>query len=87
MRGLVREGVYRMQPQVVRYVLRLVLATLIMSAAVVWLVADPGQWLEWPWQRRAAEMALLCAVGIAAYLATHLLLGTRLRHLRAPSGV
>jgi putative peptidoglycan lipid II flippase len=87
LRGLVREGVYRMQPQVVRYVLRLVLATLIMSVAVVWLVPDPGQWLEWPWQRRAAEMALLCAVGIAAYLATHLLLGTRLRHLRAPSGV
>jgi putative peptidoglycan lipid II flippase len=87
LRGLVRDGVYRMQPQVGRYVLRLLLATVAMSLAVSALVAGPGEWLAWPWQKRALEMALICGVGVGAYLFVHLLLGTRLRHLRAPSGV
>jgi putative peptidoglycan lipid II flippase len=86
LRGLVREGVYQIQPQVGRYVLRLVLATAAMSLVVATLVSDADQWLAWSWDQRAMQMTLVCVAGIATYLFAHLLLGTRLRHLRAPSG-
>ena len=46
---------------------------------------DSAHWLGWDWQRRALELALLCGAGAATYLLVHLLLGTRLRHLRTPS--
>ena len=87
LRGLVREGVYHMQPQIVRYVLRLSLATLAMALTLLWLAPDVPQWLSWDWHDRALQMALVCVAGGFVYLLTHLLLGTRMRHLRAPSGV
>ena len=87
LRGLARAGVYQMQPQIVRYVLRLLLATTAMAIALLWIAPEAELWLSWAWQRRALEMALVCASGGAAYLLTHALLGTRFRHLRAPSGV
>ena len=87
LRGLVREKVYRKQPQVVRYVLRLVLATFAMWAVIAAMVSEPAQWLAWRWDQRAMQMALVCIAGGATYVVVHLLLGTRLRHLRAPSAV
>jgi putative peptidoglycan lipid II flippase len=87
LRGLVRERVYRMQPQVGRYVLRLVLATAAMWIVIASLVSEPAQWLAWRWDQRALQMALVCIAGIATYVVVHLLLGTRLHHLRAPSAV
>ncbi len=87
LRGLVREGVYHMQPQIVRYVLRLSLATLAMALTLLWLAPEAPQWLSWDWHHRALQMGLVCAAGGLVYLLTHLLLGTRMRHLRAPSGV
>ena len=69
------------------YVVRLLSASLVMTAVVLWLAAPTGDWLNWGWERRAREIAVLCAAGVAAYLLTHLVAGTRLRHLRAPSAV
>ena len=87
LRGLVRQGVYRTQPQVGRYMLRLVLATTAMWLVIASLVSEAEEWLTWSWDQRALQMALVCIAGIATYGIVHLLLGTRLRHLRAPSGV
>lgn len=85
LRGLLRAGVYQFQPGWMRYGLRLLVATASMTVAVLLVAPQESVWLEWHWQRRALEMALVCGAGIAAYLFTHLLLGTRLRHLRAPA--
>ena len=87
LRGLLRAGVYQFQPGWKIYSLRLLVATAGMAVAVLLIVPDGAIWLEWPWQRRALEIALVCAVGMTAYLLTHLLLGTRLRHVRAPVAV
>ena len=87
LRGLVREGVYRTQPQVGRYILRLLLATGAMWLVISALASEAEQWLAWSWGQRAMQMALVCAAGIAAYLGAHIILGTRSRHLRAPAGV
>jgi putative peptidoglycan lipid II flippase len=84
MRGLRRDGVFALQPGWSSYLLRLTLATVAM-VATVWLLSAPTEtWLQWGWQQRALQMALVCGAGIGAYLAVHVLCGTRMRHLRAP---
>ena len=84
-RGLRREGVFQFQPGWGIYSLRLLLATAAMAAAVIWLLPPTEVWLNWNWQQRAWQMSLVCGSGVAAYVAIHLLLGTRLAHLRGPS--
>jgi len=85
LRGLRRGGVYHFHGGWGSYGLRLLLATGGMTASLLWLNHDNAQWLAWDWHRRALEMLLLCTAGAVSYLAIHLLLGTRLRHLRTPS--
>ncbi len=87
LRGLLRRGVFHWQPGWGKYGLRMLAATGAMAATVLVLTPDPAHWLEWEWHRRALRLALVCSGGAGVYLVTHLLAGTRLRHLRAPSGV
>ena len=85
LRTLLRTGVFRLQPGWRLYGARLLLATTAMGVALWWLVPEHAVWLDWSWQRRAGEMALVCGAGISVYFAVHMLCGTRLRHLRAPA--
>ena len=87
LRGLLRGGVYHFHPGWGRYMARLLLATGGMAATVVFLTEDTAAWLAWDWQRRVLEIAMVCGAGGAVYLAIHLLMGTRLRHLRRPSAI
>ena len=87
LRGLIREGVFTWQPGWSSYTLRLLAATAAMSVVVLLLGKDLAVWLEWGWQRRAMEMALVCTAGALAYLLIHVAMGTRFRHLRAPGAV
>jgi putative peptidoglycan lipid II flippase len=84
LRGLLRVDVFRFQPGWGRYTLRLLLATGAMAGMVLLLAPEVSAWLAWDWRDRTREIVLVCAAGIAVYLIVHLLLGTRLRHLRAP---
>jgi putative peptidoglycan lipid II flippase len=85
LRGLLRAGFYQQQPGWAIYMLRLILASAALVAVILWLVPASADWLDWPWQRRAMEMALLCCSGTAVYFAVHWLVGTRMSHLRAPA--
>ena len=85
LRGLLRDGVFHFHPGWGRYALRLLLATAGMVLTVLLLNHEVSTWLAWGWQRRALEILLLCGSGVVTYLGIHLLLGTRLRHLRTPS--
>ena len=87
LRGLLRDGVYHFHPGWGRYMARLLLATGGMAATVVFLTEDTAAWLAWDWQRRVLEIAMVCGAGGTVYLAIHLLMGTRLRHLRRPSAI
>lgn len=87
LRGLLRQGAYAAGPGWWLHAFRLGMATLAMVAVVAWAKADAGQWLEWGWHERALQMLWLCALGAATYLLVHVVLGTRLRHLRAPGQV
>jgi putative peptidoglycan lipid II flippase len=87
LRGLLKAEVFAFQPGWAVYTGRLLASTTAMIVAVLLLGQDVESWLSWTWQRRALEVALVCGAGIAAYLATHLFAGTRMRHLRAPGAV
>ncbi|KZX56910.1 lipid II flippase MurJ [Halioglobus sp. HI00S01] len=87
LRGLRRDGVFVFQPGWGMYAGRLIAATVTMSAAVMLLAAPTEQWLAWGWRERALQMGMVCGAGVVAYLAVHFVLGTRLRHLRAPRAV
>ncbi|MFU8763151.1 MAG: murein biosynthesis integral membrane protein MurJ [Haliea sp.] len=84
LRGLLREGVYVFQPGWGIYGGRLLAATAVMIAVVLWLCPPTATWLAWSLQQRVWWLALTCGAGGAAYLGVHLALGTRLRHLRTP---
>ncbi|MEP1471498.1 MAG: murein biosynthesis integral membrane protein MurJ [Halieaceae bacterium] len=83
-RGLRREGVFRFQPGWGIYSGRLLAATAGMALVVVWLVPDNSVWLAWDWTQRAMQILLVCGAGVGVYVGLHLLLGTRLSHLRGP---
>ena len=85
LRGLLRDGVYRVHAGWASYTLRLVLATAAMTAVLLSLNQGSARWLAWDWHHRALELALLCGAGAVTYLLVHMLLGTRLQHLRTPS--
>lgn len=82
LRGLLRQKIYRAQPGWLNYGGRLAGATVAMAAIVLYLVPETQTWLDWSWHQRAAEMTQLCIAGGIVYLFTHILLGTRMRHLR-----
>jgi putative peptidoglycan lipid II flippase len=84
LRGLLRDGVYRVQAGWGIQCLRLGASTLAMCAAVWFVTPAVAVWQGWSLEQRALQMALVCAVGGAVYVLVHLALGTRLRHLRAP---
>ncbi len=86
LRGLLQADVFKFQSGWGLYSLRLALATVGMGAVVLLLQTDISQWLAWEWQQRAWQISLLCVAGGVAYLAAHLAMGTRMRHLRAPAG-
>jgi putative peptidoglycan lipid II flippase len=85
LRGLLRAGFYQFQPGWMIYMGRLLVSSALMGAAVVWIAPDSTAWSGWRWEQRIFELVLLCGVGVAVYFTCHLLLGTRMMHLRAPS--
>jgi putative peptidoglycan lipid II flippase len=85
LRGLLRAGFYQFQPGWTVYMLRLLLSTACMGAAVLLISPDSSAWSEWRWDQRIFELVLLCGAGVGVYFTCHLLLGTRMLHLRAPS--
>jgi putative peptidoglycan lipid II flippase len=85
LRGLLRQGVFSWQPGWMVYSARLLLATGAMATTVLWLAPSAGTWLDWAWQQRAWWIVVVCAAGIAAYVAALVVLGVRPSHLRSPA--
>jgi putative peptidoglycan lipid II flippase len=85
LRGLLREQVYRFTDRWSAFLLRLVLATLAMSAVLVLILPAPDLWFAWGPLQRALGIALVCAAGAMVYAIAHLVSGTRLSDLRAPA--
>ncbi len=84
LRGLLREKIYRAQVGWWSYGGRLLGASIAMAAVIAYLLPEAQVWLGWSWHQRAWEMAQLCIAGGVVYLLTHIVLGTRMHHLRNP---
>ena len=79
LRGLRRQGLLHLQANWGSFLLRLLAATAAMALLVSLLLPAPQNWLAWSWHERSVQLALLVLAGLAAYLLSQFLLGTRLR--------
>jgi putative peptidoglycan lipid II flippase len=84
LKGLVQRGIFSFQPGWWRYSARLLSATLAMGLVVWYCMPEEASWLGMDWRSRAAALTLLCGQGVVAYVAVHLLMGSRPGQLRAP---
>lgn len=80
--GLRKAGIYQPIQGWLVYGFRLVMANVVMVTALIWLCADPQQWLDWRLWARIENLAMLVVIGASIYLFTLLILGMRVRHVR-----
>jgi putative peptidoglycan lipid II flippase len=85
-RHLRRDGIFRAESGWPLFVMRLLLANLVMGLLVWWGRGEMGQWYALDAAGRASRLALLIAGGGAVYLALLLLLGIRPRQLLGRRG-
>lgn len=79
---LKRDGVYTPQPGWITYGLRLLLASVVMSALLLWLTGDLPAWIAADAPLRALNLLVLIAIAAGAYFAVLALCGLRPRHFR-----
>lgn len=81
---LLREKIFIVQARWMIFLIRIVLAIVVMSGLIYWLAGDLNQWLTWDTWPRAWHLAVIIAGGLLSYCAVLLLSGLRLNDLRAP---
>ncbi|MGF1778886.1 murein biosynthesis integral membrane protein MurJ [Vibrio nomapromontoriensis] len=82
-RGLHIQQVYRVTKQTLIFIAKLAVSAIVMVAVVVWRLDDMQQWLSWGLAQRATTLTMLIVLGGATYLFTLLLLGIRVKDLKA----
>ncbi|MBY7901610.1 murein biosynthesis integral membrane protein MurJ [Vibrio fluvialis] len=82
-RGLHKQGVYVISARTVGYIIRLLIAGGAMVAAILWQMESMSVWLSWGLTQRALTLTGLIALGAIVYLVTALVLGVRLKDLKA----
>ena len=81
-----RHDVYRPSPGWGLFLARVLLASAVMGAILVWGVGDLESWLQAPALERAYRLSIWVIAGAAAYLLTALAFGVRLAQLLLRSG-
>ncbi|KQA22803.1 multidrug transporter MurJ [Vibrio metoecus] len=83
-RGLHLQGVYHLTRKTVLVCCRrLMIAGAVMTGALLWQLDNMAAWLSWGISQRALMLTGLIGLGVASYLAILLLLGVRLKDLKA----
>nr|WP_269902488.1 murein biosynthesis integral membrane protein MurJ [Aliidiomarina halalkaliphila] len=80
---LYREKVLMLAPPTRRFLLKVLVATLLMVAALLWLLPERGEWLEAAFSTRVLWLSGLIGVGGSVFLVVWFLVGGRPRELRA----
>ncbi len=81
--GLKREGVLRHGPGWNAFIVRVVVANVVMGALLWWLAGDTARWAGMPFVERVLRGGGGIALGAAVYFAVLFLTGMRYRHLRS----
>ncbi|MFB9135872.1 murein biosynthesis integral membrane protein MurJ [Vibrio olivae] len=82
-RGLHLQGVYRVSRRTFVFMIRLILAGAVMVAALYWQLEDLTVWLSWGLTQRMIMLAALIVMAAVIYLLSLLILGVRLKDLKA----
>lgn len=84
-RGLRREGIHRPRAGWTRFVAKILFATFMMAAFLLYFRGEPSVWTQADISLRVVRLSLVVAGGAAVYALCLLTVGIRPRHLRAPS--
>ncbi|MGX9418402.1 murein biosynthesis integral membrane protein MurJ [Vibrio sp. RC27] len=82
-RGLHLTNVYRLCRSSVFFIIRVILAGIIMSSIVWYCLDDISVWTTWDQLSRSGHLFLLIVIGAFSYIVMLLLLGIRPKHLKA----
>ncbi|MBK7116697.1 MAG: murein biosynthesis integral membrane protein MurJ [Proteobacteria bacterium] len=82
-RGLTREGVLVHSPGWTAFILRVLLANLLMGAMLWWLAGDAAHWVTMPFVERIVRGGGYILLGAIVYFAVLFASGMRYRHLRS----
>lgn len=82
MRGLMMQGVFKFQAGWGLFLIRLIVANMLMCTFLYLFAGDWERWLEWGTWKRIIEMGILCFGGFLLYGCGLFVTGMRLQHFR-----
>ena len=82
-RGLHLAGVYRLTKTTLLFSLKLLISGTVMIGVILWQLDNMQLWLDWGFNQRALTLTGLIALGAFAYIVSILVLGIRVKHLKA----
>lgn len=82
-RGLHIQNVYRLTRSTLLFIVRLMIAGGAMVAAILWQLEEMSVWLTWSFMERVFTLAMLIGFGAVVYLVSLLVMGIRLKDLKA----
>ena len=85
-RYLQKEGIYRAEPGWGLFVIRLLVANVLLAAMIIGINADLSLWLEWGMADRVMQLLLLIGSSVVGYLVVLYLVGIRPQTLLAQRG-
>ncbi len=81
--GLIKRGVYKVHSGFGLMIGRYLAGIVLMCLCLFYLQTPIESWISWGWQQRVWELLQLVIAGLLVYLTTLILLGLRLKHLKA----
>lgn len=81
--SLYRRGVYRFQAGWGIFLLRLVVANVVLGLLLAWAAGDIQPWVVAKWPVRLSHLTILFGLAFACYFSTLALMGMRFRHFRS----
>ena len=84
-RGLKLAGVYQLSKTSRVFLLKLVIASLVMAAVLYWQTPTLAAWVQLSFTAQLWRLSALCGLAVTGYFALLWLLGVRLRHFKANS--
>ncbi|MDC5820956.1 murein biosynthesis integral membrane protein MurJ [Vibrio europaeus] len=82
-RGLHIAGVYHLTKRTLLFIAKLVIAGGLMVGAILWQLEEMNVWLTWTLLERVMWLTALIGLGAAVYLLSLLIMGVRLKDLKA----
>nr|WP_205627825.1 murein biosynthesis integral membrane protein MurJ [Vibrio coralliirubri] len=82
-RGLHLAGVYQLTKTTLLFSAKLIISGVVMVAAILWQLDNMQHWLEWSFSQRALTLTGLIGLGGFVYIVSVLILGIRVKHLKA----